>query len=179
MYYKPPARTPIRASNPVAAIKNHRPAPGAGPITRAGVTRLHALTRSLPDRLSPHDLRRTAIDRDEVRPRAGEHGAGSRQLPALRGGISRHSVSSSLNKVERREIMLRVSRLSFAFSSLLVNQHNVAGFSPAFGDNHLAVGRPGETENRLGRKIRQLLWRATVQRLQPDIRYAVAVIDKA
>ena len=58
-------------------------------------------------------------------------------------------------RVERGEIYIRNCRLSFfAFSCLFVNQHDVAGFSPALGDDHLAVGRPGETKNRLGGKIR-------------------------
>jgi hypothetical protein len=46
------------------------------------------------------------------------------------------------------------SGLFFAFSSLFVNQHNVADFSSAFSDKHLAVGRPSKTKNRLGCKIR-------------------------
>lgn len=49
---------------------------------------------------------------------------------------------------------VRSSGAPFAFSSLFVNQHDVAGLNSAFGDNHLAVGRPGEAKNRLGRKIR-------------------------
>ena len=72
-------------------------------------------------------------------------------VAALAQSSSRPTSLASNQSLQRNQ---NFSSLIFAFTSLFCNQHNVAGLSPAFGDDRLAVGRPGETKNRLGREIR-------------------------
>lgn len=73
---------------------------------------------------------------------------------ALKGLAHKVRLAQKVGRAIQMIVFLMWSSLIFAFAFLFVNQHNVAGFSSAFGNNHLAVGRPGETKNRLGRKIR-------------------------
>lgn len=60
---------------------------------------------------------------------------------------------SVLHLSQPQEVIRKLWR-GQSFASLFVDQHNVADFSSAFSDKHLAVGRPSETKNRLGGKIR-------------------------